>query len=384
MARALIRKLQERFPASHVSCFGVGPFLKVNVAFHGPKHTVRRGVCFSASACLTSPFLAFEELTEQESICYGPVGFFVHSNLRGKFSEIRRVKMSSKRNVAFILLFGAAFFITVAAIIFYFVLVFYYERDGVTLGEAVAIVELHGEIRYDLSKVDELDSYRENGRIKAVLLHINSPGGGVAATQEIYHAVQRLKHEKPVVAFLSGIAASGGYYIACAADSIVSLEGTLTGSIGVVAAFLHTEELYQKIGLGVTVIKSGKFKDIGSPHRQMTSEEKQYMERLLDNVYSQFLQAVSNGRGMPIAEVTEIAEGRLFTGEEARDHGLVDRLGTYDSAILMAAEMGGIEGEAKIVKKRKRKPLFGNFFRHMNATIPLEADSHVTLKYIIP
>jgi protease-4 len=292
--------------------------------------------------------------------------------------------MSSRRNVAFIVLFSAAFFIAMVSILIYFFFVFQFESDGISIGNAVAVVEIHGEIKYDLSKIDELDSYKDNNRIKAVLLHIHSPGGGVAATQEIYHAVQRLTLQKPVIAFLSGVAASGGYYIACAADSIVSLEGTLTGSIGVVAAFLHTEELYQKIGLDVTLIKSGKYKDVGSPHRQMTPDEKQYMERLLDNVYMQFLQAVSEGREMPIDEVREIAEGRLFTGEEAWDHGLVDRLGTYDSALQMAAEMGGIEGDIKIVKKRKRKPFFENYFGRMKAAIPLEADSRIALKYIIP
>jgi protease-4 len=292
--------------------------------------------------------------------------------------------MSSKRNVTFIVLFSLAFFIAVTAFVFYFLLMFQYEGEGVSIGEAVAVVDIHGEIRYDLSKIDELDSYRENDRIKAVLLHIHSPGGGVAATQEIYHAVRRLRLEKPVIAFLSSVAASGGYYIACAADSIVSLEGTLTGSIGVVASFLHTEELFQKIGLDVTVVKSGKYKDIGSPYRQMSSEEKDYMSRLLGSVYSQFLQAVSEGRGMPVDDVLKVAEGRLFTGAEAKDNGLVDRLGTYDSAVRLAADMGGIEGDVRIVKKRKRKPFFENFFRRMSAAIPLETDSRIALKYIIP
>jgi len=292
--------------------------------------------------------------------------------------------MSKKRNVVFIVLFSAALVLTATAALFYFLMLFQFPGDGMTLGEAVAVVDIHGEIQYDLSKVDELDSYREDDHIKAVLLYINSPGGGVAATQEIYHAVRRLRREKPVVAFLSSVAASGGYYIACAADSIISLEGTLTGSIGVVAAFLNTQELLQKVGLGVTLIKSGKYKDVGSPYRHMTPDEKEYMERLLDNVYSQFLQAVSEGRGMSLDEVTDVAEGRLFTGEEARDVGLVDRLGTYDSALETAAAMGGIEGRAKIVKKRKRTPFLENFFRRMNTAIPLETDSRIALKYIIP
>jgi protease-4 len=302
----------------------------------------------------------------------------------GGFLSAKGIQVASRRNLAFIILFSLAFFVAMTAIIFYFILVFQYGGEGVSIGEAVAVVDIHGEIRYDLSKVDELDSYRENDRIKAVLLHIHSPGGGVAATQEIYHAVRRLRREKPVVAFLSEVAASGGYYIACAADSIVALEGTLTGSIGVVAAFIHTDELFQKIGLNVTVVKSGKYKDIGSPYRQMMPEEKEYMERLLDSVYSQFLQAVSEGRRVPVDEVLKVAEGRLFTGAEAKEQGLVDRLGTYDSAVQLAADMGGIEGEVRIVKKRKRKAFFENFFRRMNAAIPGESDSRISLKYIIP
>ncbi|NIM19809.1 MAG: signal peptide peptidase SppA [Candidatus Latescibacteria bacterium] len=292
--------------------------------------------------------------------------------------------MPEKRNVAFIVLFSAAVLLTFLFFLFYFLMAFYLGDEELGIGEAVAVVDIHGEIRYDLSKIRELESYRDNKRVKAVLLHINSPGGGVAASQEIYHAVEKLRAKKPVVAFLAEIAASGGYYVACAADSVISLEGTLTGSIGVIAAFLNTEELFHKIGLGITVVKSGKYKDVGSPHREITEEERRYLETLLDRAYGQFLRAVSKGRGMELDEVKELAEGRLYSGEEAEEIGLVDRLGTYEEAIAVAASMGGIKNKPKIIRKRKRKHFFRSIFGEIGARIPVEAENRITLKYIIP
>jgi protease-4 len=134
----------------------------------------------------------------------------------------------------------------------------------VAIGDAVAVVDIQGEIYYDRWKLGEIESHRENDNVKAVVLFINSPGGGVAASQALHRAVLDLRLEKPVIAYMASVAASGGYYVACAADSILATEGTLTGSIGVIASFLRTEELYQKIGLDVTVIKSGRYKDVGS------------------------------------------------------------------------------------------------------------------------
>ena len=292
-------------------------------------------------------------------------------------------KARKSRNTVFIVLFLIAAAVTVISMIAYFAVISYFDH-GVGLGDAVAIVDVQGEIFFDRAKLREIESHRENDNVKAVVLFINSPGGGVAASQALHRAILDLRLQKPVVAFMASVAASGGYYAACAADSIIATEGTLTGSIGVIAAFLRTEELYHKIGLDVTVIKAGKYKDVGSPHREMTETEKAYMGRLLDQVYEQFVTAVAESRNLPLDRVYELAEGRLYTGEEAREVGLVDRLGSYEDAVLMAAEMGGIEGEPRIVKKRHRRNLWERIFGESVAAFAKNRAERVSLKYIIP
>ncbi|MCK4773223.1 MAG: signal peptide peptidase SppA [Candidatus Krumholzibacteria bacterium] len=287
------------------------------------------------------------------------------------------------RNTVFVILFVIAAAITVVALIAYFALVSYFD-SGVAMGDAVAVVDIQGEIFFDRSKLHEIESHRKNDKVKAVVLFINSPGGGVAASQALHRAILDLRLEKPVVAFLASVAASGGYYAACAADSIIATEGTLTGSIGVIAAFLRTEELYHKIGLDVTVIKSGKYKDVGSPYREMTQTEKAYMGRLLDRVYDQFVTAVAETRDLPLERAYELAEGRLYTGDEAMEVGLVDRLGSYEDAVLMAAKMGGIEGEPRVVKKRRRRDLWERIWGETAAALAKNRAERVSLKYIIP
>lgn len=293
------------------------------------------------------------------------------------------VERPRRRNIGFIVLFGGAAVITVMAVIAYVLLILYFD-SGFVVGDAVAVVDIHGEIYYDRWKVDEIESHRNNPRVKAVLVHVNSPGGGVAASQAIYHALLKCRAAKPVVVSMASVAASGGYYVSCAADSIVAEEGTLTGSIGVIAAFLRTEELYRKIGLDVTVIKSGKFKDVGSPHRKMTEEEEAYLGDLLDTVYGQFLRAVSEGRGMPLERVAELAEGRLYSGEKAHEVGLIDRIGSYDDALEMAARMGGISGDPRIVKKRRKRSIAEAILGQVGWGFGPDRRERISLKYIIP
>ncbi len=295
----------------------------------------------------------------------------------------RPARPRRNRNVAFIVLFTAAAVVTVCAAIAYFVLVSWFDT-GVTLGDAVAVVDIQGEIFFDRGKLSEIESHRDNDNVKAVVLFINSPGGGVAASQALHRAVLDLRLEKPVIAFMASVAASGGYYVACAADSIVTMEGTLTGSIGVIASFLRTEELYEKIGLDVTVIKSGRYKDVGSPHREMTESEKTYLGNLLDEVYDQFVLAVSETRGIPVDEMDDLAEGRLFTGRQAVESGLADYLGSYEDAIYLAASMGGIDGEPQIVKKRRHRPLLERLLGSDYTSITRNRQERISLKYIIP
>jgi protease-4 len=288
-----------------------------------------------------------------------------------------------RRNSAFIVLFSVAAGVTACALIAYFVLFSLLDRD-VAIGDAVAVVDVQGEIFYDRWKLSEIESHRDNDNVKAVVVFINSPGGGVAASQALHRAVLDLRLEKPVIAFMASVAASGGYYVACAADSIMATEGTLTGSIGVIASFLRTEELYHKIGLDVTVIKSGRYKDVGSPFREMTASEKVYMGDLLDQVYDQFLTAVSETRGLSMEEVSDVAEGRLFTGEEAARVGLVDRIGSYEDAILLAARMGGIEGDPRVVKKRRHRSLWERIMGESLVSLSKNHTERISLKYMIP
>jgi protease-4 len=317
----------------------------------------------------------FRDAQTERSVSYdglGGIGFLQ-----------RRSSMEKKRNVAFLLLFGAAVVVTLLFVAAYLGLLLF-STDDVALGDAVAVVDVRGEIYYDLWKIDEIEAHRDNDNVKALLVFINSPGGGVTASQAIYEALRSTREKKPVVAFMASVAASGGYYVACAADSIIAHEGTLTGSIGVIASFLNTEELFHKIGLGVNVITTGKYKDIGSPHRPMTEEEREYIGALLHNVYQQFLRAVSEGRGMPLEEVTGLAEGRLYSGEEAYRLGLVDRLGTYEEALRTAAAMGGIEGEPRVVRKRRPRSLLERIVGQEAPRLPLGRPDRLRLEYIIP
>jgi protease-4 len=291
--------------------------------------------------------------------------------------------MARRSNVAFFVLFGGALVVTVFVVVLYVAFFFLTDRD-VACGDAIAVVDIQGELHYDLHKIQEIEGYRDNNSVKAVLLFVNSPGGGVAASQALYHAVRKVTEKKPVVAVMGAVAASGGYYVACAADSIIAHEGTITGSIGVIAAYVRTEELFSKIGLDVTVIKSGRYKDVGSPHRQMTEGEKAYIGKLLDTVYLQFLRAVSEGRGMPLRQVRRVAEGRLYSGEEAVEVGLVDRLGTYEDALEMAARMGGISGKPRILKRQPRRGLFERIFGKTVPHLFAGREERISLKYIIP
>jgi len=287
------------------------------------------------------------------------------------------------RNLLFVLLFVGALLVSAVGITAY-LLVPWFGGGEVVMGDAVAVVDIVGEIHYSRSKVDEILSYRDDDNIKALVVFINSPGGGVAASQALYEAVLRVREYKPVVAAMASVAASGGYYVACAADSILAESGTITGSIGVIASYLRTEELYEKIGLERTVIKSGRYKDVGSPHRKMTEEEKAYLQEVLDSAYDQFVRAVSDGRGMAMAEVLGVAEGRIYTGEQALDAGLIDYIGSYQDAVDMAARMGGIDGDPDVVKRRRRRSLAERFFG-VNVPGMLETrHERLKLQYIIP
>jgi protease-4 len=221
--------------------------------------------------------------------------------------------------------------------------------DAMTVGfgPTVAIVELTGEIRDAEQLVESLAAQRKDPQVVAVVLRIDSPGGGVAPSQELYEEVVRLREVKPVVASLGNIAASGGYYVAAATSLIVAAPGTLTGSIGVIMDFRQLQGLAEKIGITDQVVKSGPYKDIGHPLRPMTDNERKLLQGMVDDVYGQFVDAVATGRKIDPARVRALADGRLYSGAQAKEAGLVDELGGLTTAVRLAWERGGQTGEPR-------------------------------------
>lgn len=220
----------------------------------------------------------------------------------------------------------------------------------------IALIKIEGVILDSEATIEEIIRYKKDDDIKAIILRINTPGGGVVPSQEIYEEVRKIREEgnKKVVVSMGTIAASGGYYIAAASDRIVASPGTLTGSIGVIMELTNVEGLFKKIGVENFVIKSGKNKDVGSPFRKMKPEEREILQRLMDDVHGQFIRAVAEGRGMTEEQVRELADGSVFTGQQAMELGLVDDIGNLQDTIRITAEIVGIEGEPRIVQTRRR------------------------------
>lgn len=229
--------------------------------------------------------------------------------------------------------------------------------DLVSWGKKIALVEVRGVINDPQPIVRQISLYKKDNSVPGMVLRINSPGGGVSAAQEIYEELRKFKETgKKLVASMGSLAASGGYYIACAADSIMANPGSITGSIGVIYESPNAQELLKKIGLNIEVVKSGKHKDMGSPTRPLTPEERRVLQSVIDDAYDQFVKAVCEGRYLEEREVREMADGRIFTGSQAEKLGLVDCLGNYQDAILMAARMSGIKGKPKTIKIRRKRP----------------------------
>jgi protease-4 len=231
------------------------------------------------------------------------------------------------------------------------------RMDDISLsrGGKVAVIPISGMIADSEPVIDQLKKYGKDDSVKAVVLRINSPGGGVAPSQEIYEEVGKLNAKKPVLTSMGAIAASGGYYIASATRKVYANPGTMTGSIGVVMPFMNVKDLVDKIGLKGMAVKSGQFKDIGSPLREMTPQEHEILQSVVDNVHMQFVNAVAKGRKLPPGDVMKIADGRIFTGEQAKALGLVDALGNLEDTVEAAGKLGGISGEPKVILPPKSK-----------------------------
>jgi protease-4 len=222
-------------------------------------------------------------------------------------------------------------------------------------GEKIAVIELKNVIVSSDDIVRQFKKYRDDKSIRAILFHVDSPGGGVVASHEIYEEVKRTRAEgKPVVVSMGALAASGGYYVSCGATRIVANPGTLTGSIGVISEFVRIDSLLHKIGIDAITIKSGRLKDAGSPYRSMTTDDREYFQNLMDDVHRQFIAIVEKERGISHDTVVAFADGRVFTGEQALRRHLVDTLGTYEDAIRITARLAGIREQPQLIRERKR------------------------------
>ncbi|BFN36834.1 signal peptide peptidase SppA [Fidelibacter multiformis] len=253
------------------------------------------------------------------------------------------------------------------------------NRTGVSLtrGDQIGIVKIQGSILSSepiLEDLEEISSIRD---LKALILHINSPGGGTAASQELYYAVKRIKEEYdyPVISVLSSLGASGGYYVALATDSIYALPGTLTGSIGVIMDFPQWTEVMDKIGVDMHVVKSGEYKDTGSPFRDFTAEDRRYYQELVDDVYDQFISAVAEARSMDKETVKKISDGRVYTGRQALELGLIDHLGTMEDGIEDLTRQLNLKEKPSIIRPKKEKitfydVVFGDISRWIGSLIP--------------
>ncbi|MBC8520623.1 MAG: signal peptide peptidase SppA [Methanomicrobia archaeon] len=279
--------------------------------------------------------------------------------------------MENKRKVIALLLIGLCLISTVIGI----AIVANFDSGGIG-GDKIAIISIEGAIvggsgggfgifgsesgADDIAKL--IKRAGEDPSVRAIILRINSPGGSAAASQELHAEVCKAQENgKIVVTSMSDVATSGGYYVACASDKIVANPGTITGSIGVIFSQLQYSELLEEYGIRANVIKSGKYKDIGSPLRNMTEEERELLQEMIDDIYFQFVRAVAEGRQMNESEVLELADGRILTGRQAKEMGLVDELGNFQDAVDLAAELAGIEGEPRVVEYG-RKSAFESFF----------------------
>jgi len=223
-------------------------------------------------------------------------------------------------------------------------------KEANPLGKsAVGVIDINGIIMSSRTIIEELQRFQDSDRIKAIVLRIDSPGGAVGPAQEIYEEIKKINATKKVVSSFGNTAASGAYYIACASEKIVSNPGTLTGSIGVIMEFINAQGLYEMIGISNTSIKSGEFKDTGTSTRALTAREKKLLQEVIDAVYEQFVSAIVDGRKLERNDVYLVADGRILSGEQARNLNLVDELGNFQDALDLAAKLGGIKGKPEVV-----------------------------------
>src|SRR6202453_2035884 len=286
--------------------------------------------------------------------------------------------MPEKRShtLLWVLIGGGAFFLFVLAV---FSLVYLTLHAGTNdagfsgFGDRIGVVDLDGVILSPQPVVGQLKKFGDDSSIKAIILHVNSPGGGVAASEEIYREVKRLRTEKKkkVVVSIETVGASGAYYVASASDKIHADQGSIVGSIGVIAQWVNYGDLLKWAKLKDVVIKTGEFKDTGNPARDLTPSEQAYMQALIDNMFGQFIQAVADGRKMEFDDVKAIANGKVWTGEQALSMKLIDQVGDFESAVSDTAKSVGIKGEPTLVRPdRDRKTMLDLLTGDISQWIP--------------
>lgn len=270
--------------------------------------------------------------------------------------------MSEKKNPLFIVLIILGITVIILGLVMTIVLQFFDSTLSLGFGDKIGIITIKGPITDSGPIISQLVDFKKDDGIKAIILRIDSPGGGVGPSQEIYREVRKTIKTKKVIASMGSVAASGGYYIASAANKIVANPGTLTGSIGVIMEFVQLQELLKKIGVGLEVLKSGEFKDIGSPLRTMTDRDKEVLKGLISDIQNQFVSAVASGRALPMEKVRQIADGRILSGAKAKELGLVDLLGNFQDAVDLAKKMTGIKGEVKLVYPKRQTSRLWDIF----------------------
>jgi len=251
-------------------------------------------------------------------------------------------------------------------------------RTQFAFSDRIQVVDIEGELVESRSIIDQLKRYEDSNSIKAILLNIDSPGGGVAVSQEIYSEIKRLreKNDKIVVAYLSSTGASGAYYVACAANKIVANPGTIVGSIGVIAEWVNYADLMEWAKLKDIVFKTGEFKDTGSGTRALTENEKKYFQGLIDDMYVQFVEAVASGRKLDLQEVRSMADGRVFTGRDAKTRKLIDDIGNFQDAVDVTAKLAGISGKPRLLRSgRSRVTLFDVLTSDLSRLVPFNGQS---------
>jgi protease IV len=281
------------------------------------------------------------------------------------------------RTLLWVLIGGGAFFLFVLAVFTLVYLTLHASGNEsasfTSFGDRIGVVDLEGVILSPQPVVDELKKFGDDSSIKAIILHVNSPGGGVAASEEIYREVKRVRAEKKkkVVVSIETVGASGAFYVASASDKIFADEGSIVGSIGVIAQWVNYGDLLKWAKLKDVVIKTGEFKDTGNPARDLTPAEQAYMQSLIDNMFGQFIKAVADGRGLKYDDVKSIANGKVWTGQQAQAMKLIDSIGDFQAAVTDTAKSVGIKGEPTLVRPEKdRKTLLDLLLGDVSQYLP--------------